>query len=201
MSEYIEYFNELISSGSVFWFCALAGTGMFLIQFALNMSGLVDHDHFDMSDTSFQNHHQIDIDPADIRKFKWLSMQTITGFLMVFGWAAITCQSEFALQTSTTIGVSLAAGILAALVIRFVFRIAKKLMSSGDVFQIEETIGKEAYVYQRIPKGGVGKISMTLQNFTHEINAISRHREELSSFVRVKIIGKIDNNTVVVTPL
>lgn len=201
MFENSEYFHELVRSGSIFWFCALVGTGMFLIQFVLNMSGVVDHEGFDMGDASSQNIHHLDVDPAEIRKFKWLSLQTITGFLMVFGWTAITCQSEFALEPATTIGVALLAGIVAAFVIRLIYRIAKKLMSSGDVFQIDETIGKEAYVYQRIPKYGVGKISMTLQNITHEIDAICRHPEELASFVRVKIIDKVDHKTVVVIPL
>ena len=104
-------------------------------------------------------------------------------------------------KTTTTIGISLAAGIFAALIIRSIFKLAKRLRSSGSIYRIEDAIGKEAYVYQRIPKGGVGKISISLQHFTHEIDAISHHSEELPSFMRVKIIEKKDDNTVVVTPL
>ena len=198
---YINYFNELIKSGSIFWFCALSGSGMFLIQFLINIFGISDHDSFDTSDVASGNVDDAGRDSADAKKFKWLSMQTITGFLMTFGWTAITCRNEFELQNPTTIGISLAAGIFAALIIRSIFRVAKRLRSSGSIYKIEDAIGKEAYVYQRIPKGGVGKISMTLQHFTHEINAISHHHEELPSFMRVKIIEKSDDNTVIVTPL
>ena len=60
-------------------------------------------------------------------------MQAITGFLMMFGWTAITCQNEFGLQNTITIGISLAAGIFAALIIRSIFKLAKKLQSSGNV--------------------------------------------------------------------
>jgi len=192
MFYYINYFNELIRSGSLFWFCALAGSGMFLIQFLINIFGMGDHDDFDTS----EGH-----DSADMRKLKWLSMQSITGFLMMFGWTAITCQEQFMLQNKTTMGIAFAAGLFAAFIIRSLLKLAKRLGSTGSIYKIEEAIGQEAYVYQRIPKGGVGKISMTLQHFTHEIDAISNHPEELPSFTRVKIIEKSDDNTVVVKPL
>lgn len=195
------YFNELIKSGSIFWFCALVGSGMFLIQFITNIFGVVDHDSFDVSEAGSDNVHDTCHDSADARKFKWLSMQTITGFLMMFGWTAVTCQNEFGLQNITTMGISFSTGIFAALIIRSIFKLAKRLRSSGNIYRIEDAIGKEAYVYQRIPKGGVGKISISLQHFTHEIDAISHHCEELPSFMRVKIIEKRDDNTVVVAPL
>lgn len=195
------YFNELIKSESIFWFCALSGSGMLLIQLIINMFGISDHDSFDTGDVASDSIDDAGHDSVDAKKFKWLSMQAITGFLMMFGWAGITCQNEFEFQNFTTIGISLAAGLFAALIIRSIFRLARRLRSSGSVYKIEDAIGQEAYVYQRIPKGGVGKISMTLQHFTHEIDAISHREEELPSFMRVKIIEKIDDNTVLVTPI
>lgn len=193
MYSFINYFSDLIKSGSVFWFCALSGSGMFIIQFIINIFGGTDQDHFDAADASS--------DSSDARKFKWLSMQAITGFLMMFGWTAITCQSEFGLKNTPTIGISIAAGILAALIIGSLFKYAKRLQSSGSSYRIEDAIGKEAYVYQSIPKDGIGKISISLQNFTHEIDAISHKSESLPSFTRVKIIDKKDGHTLVVTPL
>lgn len=200
MFYYIDYFSELIKSGSIFWFCALTGSGMFFIQFIMNIFGLSDQDSFDAGDAAASNNVD-DVDSSDVRKFKWFSMQAITGFLMMFGWTAITCQSEFGLQDITTVGISIAAGLFAALIIHSIFKLAKKLQSSGSTYRIEEAIGKEAYVYQSIPKNGTGKISISLQQFTHEIDAISQNSEELSSFTRVKIIEKKDDNTVVVAQL
>lgn len=193
MPYYITYFNELIKSGSIFWFCALAGTGMFFIQFIMNIFGVVDQ-----GDADFPEAGQ---DSSDTRNFRWFSMQAITGFLMMFGWTAITCQNEFGLQNFPTIGISFSVGMLAALIIRSIFKLAKMLHSSGSTYRIEDAIGKEAYVYQAIPKDGIGKISVSLQHLTHEIDAISHDSEELSSFTRVKIIEKKDDNTVVVALL
>lgn len=192
---YVNYFANLVRSGSVFWFCALAGSGMFLVQFLINLFSVSDQHSFAVDGIS-DGH-----DVADLRKFKWLSIQAITGFLMMFGWTAITCQKQFELQMGSTIGIAGAAGLFAALVIRSIFKLAKKLRSTGSVYRIEDAIDQEAYVYQRIPKGGVGKISVQLQNLTHEIDAISNYPEDLPSFVRVKVIEKKDSNTVVVTPL
>jgi membrane protein implicated in regulation of membrane protease activity len=196
MFYYINYFNELVKSGSFFWFCALSGTGMLIIQFVINIFGGTGQDNIDVGETSDAGN-----DSADVRKFKWLSMQALTGFLTMFGWTAITCQSEFDLQIVPTIGISVASGVLAALIIRSIFKYAKKLQSTGSSYNLEDAIGKEAYVYQTIPKNGVGKISISLQQFTHEIDAVSHNSEELSSFTHVKIIEKKDDNTVVVALL
>lgn len=189
------YFNELIQSGTFFWFCALTGSGMFFIQFILNIFGSTDQDNFDSATSDAGS------DVADARRFKWFSIQTITGFLMMFGWTAITCQSEYGLTVIPTIGLSVASGLFAALLIRFIFNYAKKLQSNGNSYRIEDAIGQEAYIYQSIPKDGIGKISISLQNFTHEIDAISYDSEAVASFTRVKIIEKKDANTVVVALL
>ncbi len=77
-------------------------------------------------------------------------------------------------------------------------QIAKSLNSSGSVFKIEDAIGKEAVVYQRISIGGVGKISICMNDFTREIDAIEHKQEAVESFTRVYVLKKADPNTVVV---
>lgn len=195
------YIDELIKSDLIFWICALVGSGIFLIQFLINIFGVADHESLDASDALPDAQHDSGSDAADCRKFKWLSIQTITGFLMMFGWTALTCHKQFELSNITTIVFSLSAGMFAAFITRSILKLAKKLRSSGSIYRIEDAIGKEAYVYHRIPKGGAGKISISLQDLTHEIDAISLYAEDLPSFSRVKIIEKKDNKTVVVIPL
>lgn len=201
MNYYIDYFKEFVGLDFIFWFCAFAGSGMFFIQLIMNMFGAAT-DNFDVGEATISDEiHDAGSDPSDMRKFKWLSMQAITGFLMMFGWTAITCKNEFGFENIATVLTSMAAGVFAACVIRSIFKLAKRLHSPGSAYRIEEAVGREAYVYQRIPQGGVGKISISMQHLTHEINATSHHTEELPSFTRVKIIEKQDGNTVVVEPL
>lgn len=188
----ISSLDELLKSGSVYWFCALMGSGMFLIQFLVNLFGFADQENVDTNQ---------EIAPAETKNFRWLSLQTLTGFLMLFGWTALTCQKQFGLQSVATLTLAVFAGSAAALMVRFILKLSRKLKSSGNVYRIEEALGKEAYVYQCIPKGGKGKVSLSIQQLTHEIDAISDHEEDLPSFVRVQITRKIDDHTVVVKPL
>lgn len=172
----------MLEKSGLFWFCALAGSGLFIIQFALVLIGIHDHD----------------LDDGSAYDFKWLSKQAITGFLMMFGWIGLACQKEFELSLFTSSSIASVFGVLTILITGLIFRLAQKLRSTGTVFRIEEAIGKEAAVYHRIPKEGVGKISVSLRDFTHEIDAISLNGEEISSFTQVQIVKKADERTVVV---
>lgn len=169
----------------LFWFCALSGSGLFLIQFILYFMGA---DAEDADEGSSQN-------------FKWLSKQAITGFLMMFGWVGLACKKELGYSAIPSTLIAIAAGAVAMLITGLIFNLARKLRSTGTVFRIEEAIGKEASVYQRIPKGGSGKISISLRDITHEIDAISLNGEEVGSFTQVQIIKKADDRTLVVAPI
>lgn len=167
---------------ALFWFCALAGSGMFVLQFFLFFLGGEDGD---MSDGHF----------------KWLSKQAVSGFLMMFGWVGLACRVELGLGTiAATMGAA-AAGLAAMFVSGVIFKTARKLRSTGTVFRIEEAVGKEATVYQRIPSAGAGKISLSLQGIGHEIDAVSIQGEEIHSFTQVEVVKIIDERTVAVTKI
>lgn len=185
--DYLRFINAI--NDNFYWFCALAGSGMFLIQLILNLFGVFDSDDLDANDG------------GDVRKFKWLSLQAISGFLMMFGWTAITCHKEFEFNSLITNLISLTTGLLVIFTTSSIFKVAKKLQSTGNVFKVDDVIGKEALVYQRIPKEGLGKVSVSVQHFTHEIDAISHNQQEIHSFTRVQIIKKRDDNTVIVTAI
>jgi len=175
---------QLIRQDPIFWGSAIAGSLLFLVQFFLNFLG---------SDHAAED--------GDVDKFKWIAKQATIGFLMMFGWVGLTCKHEFAFSPFATILTAIAGGIVATFLTVLLFKSAKKLHSPGTVFRIEEAVGKEATVYQRIPKGGIGKVSLSLNHLTYEIDAISHLGEEIDSFVPVQIIRKTDDNTVAVVPL
>ena len=177
--------QSLLNEDSFFWFFALLGSGLFIIQFAITLI-----------------FHSIDgSDDSEGGNFKWLPKQAVVGFFMMFGWIGLTCQKEFTLPKSSSILFSLAGGILTIFLTGLIFKGAKKLHSPGTVFNLDNAIGKQATIYQRISKNGVGKISLSLNNFTHEIDAISLHPEDLDSFTSVQIIKKTDEKTVLVAPI
>jgi hypothetical protein len=170
------------NTNSFFWICALAGSGLFIIQFFFSLLGFGDDDS-----------------SMDDGKIQWLSKQAVTGFLMMFGWTALTCKQEFDLSHSVSIAIGSAIGLATVFISGYIFKSAKKLHSSGTAFKIDDIVGKEATVYQRIPKGGIGKISISLHNLTHEIDAVAE--QDLESFIPVQIIKKRDDNTVVVVAI
>lgn len=186
MFDNIFHFINLVDADTIYWFCAIAGSGMFLIQLFLMMSG-------------FSSGEELDV--GDEKAFKWLSIQAITGFLMMFGWAAITCQKEFAFSNLSTIAIATASGICTIYITNAIYKVASKLQSSGTIFSIDDAIGKEATVYQRIPKGGSGKVSLALHEITCEICAVAFDEEEVGAFTRVQIIKKKDDQTVVVVAI
>ncbi|MBF8263723.1 MAG: hypothetical protein HW387_1388 [Parachlamydiales bacterium] len=177
---------DFAAKDSFFWFFALSGTALFIIQFALNFLGADTHNDI--------------ADGGDSGQFNWLSKQALTGFLMMFGWIGLTCRKEFDFSAWEATLAAFAGGIVSFFVSGSLFNLAKRLRSSGMVFRIEDTIGKQATVYQRIPKNGVGKISLSLNNLTYELDAMSHHPEELDSFTSVQIIKKADDKTVIVVP-
>jgi len=178
--------QEFINQEMFFWFCALLGSGMFIIQMMLNLIGMGESD---------------DVQGDDAGQFKWISRQGVAGFLMIFGWTALTCQKEFGMDGIPTMTFALCAGALMIFVIAKILNATKKLHSSGTVFKVEDVIGLEASVYQRITADGIGKVTLIIDNFTREIDALSYNKIVISSFTQVKIIKKFDDNTVLVIPL
>lgn len=175
----IQPFFGLAGSDLVFWCSALLGTSLFAIQLILNF--LIG-----------------DVEGDGVLQFKWLSKQALTGFLMMFGWVGLTCKKEFQCSLQATVFLAILAGVLAIVLIGYLFASAKKLKSEGSVFRLEEAIGKEATVYQRIPRGGSGKVTLSLHDLSYEIDAISQLAEEIPSFAQVQIINKVDDKTVLV---
>ncbi len=180
----INKLTDLLNDGSIYRFCALAGSGLLLIQMIMGFIGS-DAEH--------------DQDFFEDGKFKWMSKQAFTGFIMMFGWVGLTCTQQFFLSPISSLLFATGAGIVASLISSYIFHVARKAHSPGTVFKIEQAVGKEALVYHRIPKGGTGKISISLHDLTHEIDAFCE--EEIPSFVSVQIIKKMDDKTVIVVPL
>lgn len=170
----------LLQKDILFWYCALAGSGAFVIQFILILFGMGDEEG------------------GMEGSFKWISKSAITGFLMMFGWVGLAAKQEFGLGPLASMGLGVGAGLAAMLISGSVFKAARKLRSSGTVFRIEDAVGKEAVVYQRIPRNGAGKISISLEGISHEIDAMSLNGDEIDSFLPVQIVKKADERTLIV---
>lgn len=174
---------DFIQNDLLFWTAALGGSILFFLQLIISLIGF-DDEGLDSSD----------------HDFKWLSKQSITGFIMMFGWAGLTCSQEFGMSKLMSVVIGAIAGLATFFITGLIFRLARKLSSPGTPFRIEESLGKEATVYLRIPPNGTGKISITLQDHLHEIDAITTSPDEIPSFTSVEIVSIKDPQTVTVIP-
>jgi hypothetical protein len=179
--------KNLLDQDTLFWTSAIAGSGLFAIQFLLSLVGTSEGDDLDENGA------------MDAAQIKWLSKQALTGFLMMFGWTALACKKEFGLPLPITIILSVIAGLATVAINGLLFKSANHLRSTGTVFDLDKAIGKEAFVYQRISKQGAGKISVSIDQIIHEIDAVALNGEEIESFSSVLIAKKIDDKTLAVT--
>ncbi|MDE3055946.1 MAG: hypothetical protein KGI80_04565 [Verrucomicrobiota bacterium] len=179
---------NFLGADPVFWFCALSGTAFFALQLLLSLFGVGDV----LGDEG---------EELPIGEIQWFSKRTVTGFLMMFGWIGLTCKKEFDLPVSGAVLIAFVGGVLALFLIGYLLRLAQKLKSPGSVFRIEEAVGKEATVYHRIPVEGSGKVTLSLNNLSYEVDAISQNTQEIPAFTRVHVLKKIDHKTVMVSSL
>jgi hypothetical protein len=179
-----------------FWFCALCGTGFFLINTVMSMISGVD------TDLDIVSHHTTHegIDSPDAA-FQLISLTSLTGFVMMFGWIGLTCYEQFHLDPLMTFLCALSAGFITMYLTAKIFQSAKRLASNGSVFDISQALGKVAVVYARIPVDGKGQIQIAISSLTHELDAISSDNVVIESNTHVEVIRILDNATVIVKPI
>lgn len=168
-----------------FWFFAIAGTLLFLLRFLLMFVGFGETE-------GFGHDHHADAD------FKMLSIHSMTGFFMIFGWTGLAALHQFHLPVEWASLVAFGCGLFCLFVLRQLFRGAHKLVSRGRCLNFDDAVGKCGHVYQRIPAKGTGKIIVTYGGFQHEMEAISANAQEIPSFTQIEVVRILDGQKAVV---
>lgn len=188
-------YDALNTFGSLdLFFAAVAfGGTLFFVLRVLWMFHTGGHDHAhdpgvgDTTDT-----HDADTD------FKLLTVNTITAFLMIFGWTGLSCSRQFQLGSMLSLLGASAAGFASMLGTAAIFKLFLRLDSSGQRFDIGQAKGRSASVYQRIPAGGKGRIQIVLDGVTRELDAVAENKQEIDSFQQVTVVEVLDGQTVMV---
>lgn len=166
-----------------FWFCAIAGTLLFLLRFLMMFVGFGE---------GFGDDHHADAD------FKMLSIHSMTGFFMMFGWSGLAALHQFHLPIQWASLVAFGCGLFCIFVLHQLFRVARRLVSQGRSLNYDDAVGKCGHVYQRIPAKGTGKIIVTYGGFQHEMEAISATAQEIPSFTQIEVVRILDGQKAVV---
>jgi hypothetical protein len=191
--------SDLFFSEAATWFSvpAFFGTFVFLIRVVLMFLGAAGldfhHDvHIDGGGGAGDVHH----DSSDA--FKLLSIQTITAFLMGFGWAGLIAYRGMDWGVPMSLLLGAAGGVGMVWLVGILLKAAFDLQTSGNI-PIEATIGVEGTVYVSVPEPGkgTGQVTLVIGNRQRTYNAVSEGAP-LATHTRIRVTRVNDDHTLTV---
>jgi membrane protein implicated in regulation of membrane protease activity len=180
----IENFTNL---DYLFLLCALSGS----LFFVLKLFSFTPEEAVEGSSLIHDGH----VDTFDV--FKWISVHSLCTFFTFFGWIGLYAHAQANYSPMNATAISFFSGLLAIFMVSLLFKSLRKLTNPGATFALKETLDKEAQVYHRIPKGGRGRIHLSIKGIFREIDAESKSSQEIPAFTAVKIIQVKENHVVV----
>jgi membrane protein implicated in regulation of membrane protease activity len=187
------------------WWARLTGAQQFfygigiaagLVTIVLMILTLVGLDHHD---ADFSGHDGAAGDHADGSSL--LSIKPITGFFLGFGWGGgIALDNGLSLPVATL--VAAVNGAVLMLLLAWAIKLIYSLRTDGTR-QINDAIGAIGTVYVTLPpsRAAGGQINVTVSGRLETVAALNAALRPLPSGEKVKVVGVVDTNTVLVEPL
>jgi len=186
-----------------FWACAICGTVFFFLRAAAMAFGGFGADDSDASgghaDAGAQPGHDVghtDGHSSSDAAFKLVSIHSLTGFVMMFGWIGLAAYRQFRLGSLLSIAVAGLAGLATMYVTALLFKAMRQLTAQGSCFRVDDVVGQDAVVYVRIPADGRGQIEIVCEGVKRYLDAVSDDSIEIQSFQAVRITRSMDAKTV-----
>ena len=180
--------GSLTSIEQFYLACAALGGVLFVLRTILMMVGHAGDFAADF--------HTGDMHGDADASFKFLSLQSLTAFFMMFGLVALTLSRQTKASEVWAIIGGLAAGALTMWIINRIFIGMKSLQSDGTL-KIENAIGQEGSVYLNIPSGKSGQVRVAVQGQLRVFDAVSEGKEQISTGDRIRVKGVSANVLVV----
>lgn len=147
-------------------------------------------------------HHDTDIGGVDhFDGSTLLSVKPMTGFFLGFGWAGgIALDLGCSLLVATVI--AFVCGSIVMVAIAWLIRAIYSMRSDGTR-QINNAIGTVGTVYVTLPASRLsgGQINVNVGGRLETLSALNAGLRAVPSGEKVKVVGVIDTNTVLVEPL
>lgn len=147
-------------------------------------------------------HHDVDVAHADhFDGGSLLSVKPVTGFFLGFGWGGgIALEAGLSLTVSTLVAFGGGGALMIGLagLIRAIYS-----MRSDGTRRINDAIGAIGTVYVSLPpnRAGGGQINVTVTGRLETIPALNASLRTIPAGEKVKVVGVVDSNTLVVEPL
>lgn len=147
-------------------------------------------------------HHDMDVGHGDhLDGSSLLSTKPITGFFLGFGWTGgIALESGLKLPMATLLAFVI--GTVLMFAVAWLIRMMYSMRSDGTR-QINNAIGAIGTVYVTLPpsRASGGQINVTVSGRLETLPALNAALHAIPSGEKVKVVGIIDTNTVLVEPL
>jgi membrane protein implicated in regulation of membrane protease activity len=170
----------------LFFFSALIGTVLFLVQLVLGLIGWGgDTSDIDFGDPGGADgnvgHHSADT------SFKVLSLQGLSAFIMMFGLVGLAMRNDNGLGPVPSVVGAAGAGTLATWVISRIFRLFNGLQSKGNL-DMQKAVGAEGTVYLTIKKDKPGKVQLIVSGRMLTLDAMTEDDKTLKTGTTVTVI-------------
>ena len=165
----------------VFWGLAIISSTFFLVQTIMAFLGL------DADTENGAGFEDVELDGVS----GFFTFRNFINFMLGYGWAGVVLSDSIPNMTWLQLA-AMGVGLCFVLVFAFIIRQVMKL-STDKTFRMEETVGKIADTYLRIPgnKEGTGKVTVSVRGSMHELEAMTEGETiPTGAKVRVtKVIG------------
>lgn len=181
---------------TIYLICAAAGGTLLVLRVVLMMIGIDGSDSAgdgaDLSDLG----HDGDLSGHG-GAFNFLSIQSIAGFLTIFGLVGMGLLRINVSDVLSLVG-ALAAGALTAWATGMIFLSMRRLQSEGTM-QVSNAVGQVGTVYLTIPEKGTGVVNVTVQGAQRTLDAVSENGLRIATGTIVKVVGITAGNVLVVS--
>lgn len=178
-----------MSLDQLFFYSALVGGTLFLIQLVLLFAGGGADIDIDTEVGGDVGHPGADV------SFKVLSLQGITTFVMMFGLVGMAMRIDEQASTTVSTGVAFAAGAASTWVIGRIFYYFTRLQSTGNI-DMKSAVGATGEVYLTVGPDKVGKVTITVGNRSLTLDAIVEKGETLPTGTPIRVVRVVSDTTV-----
>ena len=183
--------SELDLMTQVYWVITAPATLIFILLVILTIFGSdIDSDVHTGFDSS--------ISDGDSIPFQFLSLKSIVGFFVMFGWSGLGLLSA-GVASWLVILLSVICGLLMMLAMASLFYFMSKLTESGTL-NMKNAVGRLGEVYLTIPanRKGMGKVQLTVQGSVQTLDAITDDPEAIATSSLIEVLDVIDQQILLV---
>lgn len=194
---------------SVYWFCAILGSTLVLLQFCATLFGLGGGD---LDGDGVPDSLDLDVeadgggadadgaegDASGVPFLKALSIRTATAGSAFFGLGGLTGEA-LGFGKVATAALAIVAGIAAIYGVYFLFRTLSRFGEDGSIRE-STAVGATGTVYLRIPakRSGRGKVVVSQQGRSMEYAAETDDENELATGTPIVVVKLIAPSTALV---